>query len=258
MRMAEPLLEIRNLSKRFEGVVALEDIGFTVQKGHISAVIGPNGAGKTTLFNLLTGMVKPDQGEVLLEGRRIDRLPAHAIARAGITRTFQNIEIFQNMTVVENVMAGRHLRTTSGWLTSFFSLPGRLRDNRQAFHRAMELLETFELTDRAFQPAGILPYGLQRMVEIARALAAEPKLLLLDEPMAGLNAGESRKLAAFMQEIRHTGVTILFIEHDMEMVMETADDIVVLDQGKMLAQGPPAAVQRDPRVIAAYLGEEVI
>lgn len=252
--MSAPLLEVRGLSVAFGGVQAVENVSFAIRQGEIVALIGPNGAGKTTLFNLVTRVIEPTAGEVRYQGRPVGRLRPDQLARLGMTRTFQNLQIFQNMTVVENVMVGRHCRTRTGMLTAALGLGGR--EDGEALRDAIRCLEQVGLAELAYAPAAQLSLGQQRLLEIARAMALEPELLLLDEPMAGLNAGERRRLVELVRRLREQGTTFLFVEHDMEAVMGLADRIVVLEYGRKIAEGTPAEIRDNPRVIAAYLGEE--
>lgn len=251
------LLEVHRLTKRFGGVQAVADVSFSVLPGTIYAVIGPNGAGKTTLFNLVSGYLDADAGEVWFDGQSIRGWPVHRIARAGLTRTFQNLEPFPGMTVLENVMVGcdAHVRCT--WLDALFGTRRRRAANAASRAEAHRLLSLFSLDHMADVPVEALPYGMQRLVEIVRAFALRPKLLLLDEPAAGLNAAERQQLAAVLRQARSRGVTVLLIEHDVDLVMTVADRILVLDQGRVLAEGAPAEIQAHPAVLAAYLGEEV-
>ena len=237
--------------------MALAGVGFQVSEGLIYAVIGPNGAGKTTLFNNLCGFYRPSAGSIRFDDHELCGLPTHRIAALGIARTFQNLQLFFNMTVIENVMVGCHLRAKTGLLTAALRLPGVRREERRLREWASEALELCDLTDRAGQPVGSLPYGLMKRVEIARALAARPRLLLLDEPAAGLNDTETGALRELIARIRATGVTILLVEHHMPLVMSVSDRLLVLDYGSVLAEGTPAEIQADPRVVAAYLGGAV-
>ncbi len=250
------MLEVDRVSKRFGGVLAVEDVSFTVEEKSIFALIGPNGAGKTTLFNVVTGVVPASGGSVTWRGKNLLQLRPHEIASLGITRTFQNLQLFPNMSVIENVMIGRHARTRTGLLQAAFNLPPKAREERETRDEAMQRLEAVGLVHRAHDQATTLSYGQQRLVEIARALALEPQLLLLDEPVAGLNGAETEEVIRLIQRLRSEGVTFLFVEHDMDTVMGVADRIVVLDQGKKIGEGRPAQIREDPAVIAAYLGED--
>jgi branched-chain amino acid transport system ATP-binding protein len=240
-----PLLEARGVSKRFGGVLALNDVSFAIGPGDIYGMIGPNGAGKTTLFNVLTGIYRPDQGRFLLNRKNIERLKPNEIAAAGIARTFQNIRLFANLSVLENVMIGRHVRTHAGVVGAILRTR-RTRDEERAIERrALELLDYVGIRARANEAAGSLPYGDQRRLEIARALATEPALLALDEPAAGMNASETLTLRKLLEQVRRDGTTILLIEHDMRLVMNVCNRVLVLDYGERIAEGSPAEVQRD-------------
>ena len=251
------LLEARNVRKDFGGVVAVDSFSFSVKKGQIVAIIGPNGAGKTTVFNLVTGVHPLTTGEIQFDGSRIDGLKPYQIAERGITRTFQNLQVFSNMTVVENVMVGRHSRSKASILSGALSLPNSRSEETQIYDVSMQMLQLVGLTSRAHEAASSLPFGSQRLLELARALAAEPKLLLLDEPAAGLVGQETEDLGQLIRRVRDSrGVSVLLVEHDMELVMGIADWIYVLDYGKLIAEGTPAEIQANQRVIAAYLGDE--
>ncbi|MFZ5450145.1 MAG: ABC transporter ATP-binding protein [Thermodesulfobacteriota bacterium] len=251
-----PLLELHEVSLAFGGLQAVEQVSFGVPQGSIRAVIGPNGAGKTTLFNLVTGFLSPQQGRIVYEGKDIQGLPSHRIASQGIARTFQLVQLFGHMTVLENVMVGRHRLSRGGLLAGALRFPWTRLEERVIETKAMEALEFVGLSDRAQQPAAILPLGLKRMLEIARALASAPTLLLLDEPASGLDAVETERLRDLILTLRSQGITILLVEHDMGLTMEVADEIAVLNYGKLIADGPPRAIQKNPEVIAAYLGTD--
>ncbi|UCF96555.1 MAG: ABC transporter ATP-binding protein [Spirochaetaceae bacterium] len=253
---AEPLLEIRELSRSFGGLKAVNHVSFTVPTGSIKSVIGPNGAGKTTLFNLISGMLPCDAGSVHQNGKDITGLRPHKIAELGICRTFQTTKLFARMTVLENVMVGRHSRTKAGFLSGVLNLPWTWKEEREIRERSADLLDTLGLADAAGELASNLPFGKQRLLEIARALATEPSLLLLDEPAAGLNIYETREMADLVLKIRGGGITVLLVEHDMSLVMDISDEIVVLNYGSMVAEGKPEEIQRDPEVIRIYLGGE--
>ena len=251
-----PLLEVIGLSKRFGGVQAVREVSFRVERGTVKGLIGPNGAGKTTLFNLVSGHLAPDAGEIRLRGAPIHGRPPHRIAALGLSRTFQSIKLFGHMTALENVMVGRHVRSRAGMLAGMLRLPASRREEREIERRALEALDLLGAGPLAHQEAGSLSYGQQRAVELARALAAEPELLLLDEPAAGLNIRETAELTAQIGRIRKSGVTVLVVEHDMSLVMGVSDEVAVLSYGEKIADADPPSVQRNPDVVRVYLGEE--
>lgn len=251
------MLEINGVWKTFGGIVALMDISFNVNKGEIKAVIGPNGAGKTTLFNVITGVYNPDKGSIKFNGELISKLSSYKIARKGISRTFQNVELFGHLTVLENIMVGRHARTKGGFISSGLKLPSTIKEERSIKEKAEEILKYIGLKDRRNELASSLPIGEQRILEIGRALATEPKLILLDEPASGLNEAETKFLSQFIVKMRdELDVTVILVEHDMGLVMDISESIVVINFGEKLAEGTPVEIRNNKLVIDAYLGEE--
>ena len=252
------LLRVHGVTKRFGGLTAVDDVSFEVHAGTIKALIGPNGAGKSTLFNVVTGFERCDSGSILFDAAEVTAMKPRDVVRAGMARTFQNTQLFEGMTAGENVMVGAQAHQRQGFVASAFRLPNALAEERESSGEAGRLLRMIGIETWAETRSGDLPAGIRRLVEIARALATGPKLLLLDEPAAGLNNAETHELVDALYRIRDSGITVLVVEHDMGLVMEVSDEIVVLDRGRKIAEGPPRMIQKDPAVIAAYLGEEPV
>lgn len=250
------LFEVDQLDHYFGGLHVVDRVSFGLDKGMIKAMIGPNGAGKTTIFNLISGAIHPSSGKVFYRGEDITRLQPYQIAGKGIIRTFQNLKLSRHMTVLENVMIGLHIRSRSGFPACALKLPSERKEEKAIRDHALRALETLRIAELKDKTATALPYGLQRKVEFARAIACEPSVLLLDEPTSGLNLYESKEIAALILEIREKGITILLVEHDMGLVMELSDEIVVLNFGKKIAEGDPYSIQHNDEVINIYLGDE--
>ena len=253
---AAALLDVRGLACRFGGLQAIAELDFSVREGEIKAIIGPNGAGKTTLFNMISGVIAPSAGQILLSGERVDTAPAFRRARLGLSRTFQNLQIFKDMTVLENVMVGCHTRSHCGTVRALFRSPRARAEEAGIRERSAELLARLGLFQRADEPAASLSFGESKLLEIARALAASPRLLLLDEPAAGISHDAALRVGELIRALNRDGLTVLLVEHNMGLVMDISHSILVLDHGRKIAEGSPGAVRNDPAVLAAYLGED--
>ena len=250
------LLEVNNISKRFGGLQAVKEVSFNVEQGSIKAVIGPNGAGKTTLFNIVSGFLSPDSGAIVYNGMPIHGRRPCEIAEEGLARTFQHIKLFAHMTAVENVMVGRHVKTRAGFIAGMLNLPWTWREEKEIREKALALMDFLDIAGLSHREATSLSYGQQRAVELARALASEPRMLLLDEPAAGLNIRETADMAKLITRIRSLGITVLIVEHDMSLVMKISDEIIVLSYGEKIADDVPRAIQHNPEVVRVYLGED--
>ena len=250
------LLSVQGLSKRFGGLQAVDNVSFVVPQGTIKALIGPNGAGKTTLFNLISGVLRPDNGSITFDGGTVQGLRPHEIAAKGIARTFQHIRLFPKMTALENIMVGRHLHSRAGFIAGMLNLPFTRREQKAVAAKSRVVMEFLGIADLADAEATSLAYGQQRVVELGRALACEPKLLLLDEPAAGLNMRETVEISALIARIRDLGITVFLVEHDMSLVMNISEEILVLSYGQKIADDKPLAVQKNSEVIKVYLGED--
>ncbi len=250
------ILEVKNLNRSFGGLHAVNNVSFSVDAAMIKGIIGPNGAGKTTLFNLIAGTIRPDSGTIHFKGSSIYGLPSHKIAEKRIARTFQNIKLFPHMSVLDNVIAGCHVQTKAGFIAGMLSLPTAVKEQKLAVDKAMKILELLNISNLADHEAGSLAFGRQRIVEFARSLALEPEILLLDEPAAGLNNHETDEVAHLIKKIRDSDITIIIIEHDMSLIMDISDNILVLSSGKQIAEGKPSEIQRNKEVIDIYLGAD--
>jgi len=250
------MLEVENLVIEFGGLRALDSVSFRSERGQILSIIGPNGAGKTTLFNVVSGLYRPQSGRVFLGGRNVTGMPAHQLAHLGLSRTFQNLQVFFQMTALENVMVGRHIHEKRGVISHLLGLPSITRHNTQSQIAALQLLDQLRLASYATIPAGSMPFGALKRLEIARALALQPDVLLLDEPAAGCNPSETAELDEIIKDIAGTGVSVILVEHDIRLVMDISNEIVVLNYGRKLAQGSPIEIQSNPSVIEAYLGAD--
>jgi len=250
------ILSVRGVSKRFGGLQAVSDLSFDVARGSIKAMIGPNGAGKTTLFNLISGFLAPDCGEIVFGGTAVQGMPSYQVASRGMVRTFQHIRLFPKMTVLENIMVGRHVHSRAGFIAGMLNLPFTWKEERRIREKGMEIMELLGIAAHAQAEAVSLAYGQQRVVEIGRALACEPQLLLLDEPAAGLNMRETSDMGGLISKIRDMGVTVLLVEHDMSLVMKISDEVVVLSYGQKIAEDRPLAIQKNREVIRVYLGDD--
>jgi len=250
------LLSVRGIGKRFGGLQAVNDLSFDVAAGSIKALIGPNGAGKTTIFNLISGFLPPDSGEIVFGGTEIHGMSSCEVATRGMVRTFQHIRLFPKMTALENIMVGRHVHSRAGFLAGMLSLPFTWKEERRIREKSVGIMEMLGIVDHAGTEATSLAYGLQRVVEIGRALACEPKLLLLDEPAAGLNMRETNEMGELISRIRDMGVTVLLVEHDMSLVMKISDEVVVVSYGEKIAEDRPLAIQKNREVIRVYLGDD--
>lgn len=251
------MLEVKSVTKKFGGVIANNDVSFSIEEGQIVGLIGPNGAGKSTMFNMISAIFPPTTGTISFTGKSINELPTHQMTSLGISRTFQNLQVFKNMTVLENVMIGQHIRSKTGMIEAAFLSPKGKKEEKQIYEAAMEQLRFVEMENFFDHQAGSLSLGKLRLLELARALATGPKLLLLDEIAAGLNHSETMEMSVLIEKIRDKGVTVFVVEHDMDLVMNICDKIIVLDQGEKIAEGTPKDIQNNERVITAYLGVDI-